>query len=323
VEDEMVDELQDAYEVVVVGGGAAGLNGALMLGRSRRSVVVLDAGQPRNAPADAVHGLFAREGTPPAELLARGREEVRMYGGHVVEAEVVDAEKVDDGFVVRLADGRSVHGQRLLVTSGLVDVLPDVPGLAERWGRDLVHCPYCHGYEVRDRAIGVLAVSPMSVHQALLLRQLSADVTVLAHTTTFADEALEQLAARGIPVVEGEVAEVVVEDDRVTGVRLADGTVVAREVLATASRAVARTGFLTSLGLTTVEHPSGMGVHLPVDAFGKTEVPGVWAAGNVADIAAQVGSSAAAGAWAGAQINGDLVMAETAAAVEARRVAAA
>ncbi|GAB4061969.1 NAD(P)/FAD-dependent oxidoreductase [Angustibacter speluncae] len=318
----MVDELQDAYEVVVVGGGAAGLNGALMLGRSRRSVVVLDSGAPRNAPADAVHGLFAREGTPPAELLARGRAEVRQYGGHVVEAEVVDAERVDDGFVVRLADGRQVHGQRLLVTSGLVDQLPDVPGLAERWGRDLIHCPYCHGYEVRDRAIGVLAVSPMSVHQALLLRQLSADVTVLANGVAFPVEALEQLAARGIPVVEGDVAEVLVEDDAITGVRLADGAVVAREVLATGSHAVARTGFLGSLGLTTVEHPSGMGVHLPVDAFGKTEVPGVWAAGNVADIAAQVGSSAAAGAWAGAQINADLVMAETTAAVEARRAVA-
>ncbi len=317
----MVDELQDAYEVVVVGGGAAGLNGALMLGRSRRSVVVLDSGQPRNAPADGVHGLFAREGTPPAELVARGREEVRLYGGHVVEAEVVDAERVGDGFVVRLADGRRVHGQRLLVTSGLVDVLPDVPGLAERWGRDLIHCPYCHGYEVRDRAIGVLAISPMSVHQALLLRQLSADVTVLAHTTTFPDEALEQLAARGIAVVEGEVTEVVVQDDRITGVRLADGTVVARERARHRVARVARTGFLTSLGLATVEHPSGMGVHLPVDAFGKTEVPGVWAAGNVADIAAQVGSSAAAGAWAGAQINADLVMAETTAAVEARRLA--
>lgn len=317
----MVDELQGAYEVVVVGGGAAGLNGALMLGRSRRSVVVLDSGAPRNAPADAVHGLFAREGTPPAELLARGRAEVRQYGGHVVEAEVVDAERVHDGFVVRLADGRRVHGQRLLVTSGLVDELPDVPGLAARWGRDLIHCPYCHGYEHRDRAIGVLAVSPMSVHQALLLRQLSADVTVLANGVAFAPEALEQLAARDIAVVEGAVAEVVVEDDAITGVRLADGTVVAREVLATGSRAVARTGFLGSLGLTTVEHPSGMGVHLPVDAFGKTEVPGVWAAGNVADIAAQVGSSAAAGAWAGAQINADLVMAETTAAVEARRAA--
>lgn len=318
----MVDELQDAYEVVVVGGGAAGLNGALMLGRSRRSVVVLDSGKPRNAPADAVHGLFAREGTPPAELLARGRAEVRQYDGHVVEAEVVDAERVDDGFVVRLADGRQVHRQRLLVTSGLVDVLPDVPGLAERWGRDLIHCPYCHGYEVRDRAIGVLAVSPMSVHQALLLRQLSADVTVLLNGVELPPEALEQLAAREVGVVEGPVAEVVVEDDRITGVRLADGTVVAREVLATASRAVARTGFLGSLGLATVEHPSGMGEHLPVDAFGRTEVPGVWAAGNVADIAAQVGSSAAAGAWAGAQINADLVTAETTAAVEARRSAA-
>ena len=295
------------YDVVVVGGGAAGLNGALMLARSRRSVLVVDAGRPRNAPADGVHGLLGREGVPPGELLARGREEVLGYGGEILPGEVTDAVRDGDRFVVSLADGRTVGARRLLVTTGLVDELPDIAGLRERWGRDVVHCPYCHGWEVRDQAIGVLATGPMSVHQAQMFRQLSADVTYFAHTMPPSAEQALELAARDIPVVTGAVAGLAVTGDRITGVRLADGTVVARNVVAVASRMVARAGFLATLGLSTVPHPSGAGEHVPAEPSGRTSVPGVWVAGNVTDLTAQVGPSAAAGANAGAQINGDLV----------------
>ncbi len=187
----MTGTLGSRYDVVVIGGGAAGLNGALMLARSRRSVVVLDAGEPRNAPAQAVHGLFAREGTPPAELLERGRAEVRSYGGDVVHAEVVGAAREGGMFVVTLADGRMVRARRLLVTTGLVDELPDVPGLRARWGHDVLHCPYCHGWEVRDQAVGVIASGPMAVHQALLFRQLTEDVVFLAHSVVPTPEQAE------------------------------------------------------------------------------------------------------------------------------------
>ena len=303
------------YDVVVIGGGAAGLNGALMLVRSRRSVVVVDAGRPRNAPADGVHGLLGREGTPPAELLARGRDEVRSYGGEILSGEVAGVTRDGDRFVVALTGGRALHARRLLVATGLVDELPDVAGLRERWGKDVVHCPYCHGWEVRDEAIGVLATSPMSVHQAQLFRQLSADVTFFAHTAPPSAEQAEELAARGIRVVTGEVAGVETRDDRITGLRLVDGTVVARNVVAVATRMVARAGFLAGLGLHPVPHPSGMGEHLPADATGRTDVPGVWVAGNVTDLSAQVGPAAAAGATAGAHINADLVQEEIGAAV--------
>ncbi|MFH8793430.1 NAD(P)/FAD-dependent oxidoreductase [Streptomyces sp. NPDC017941] len=313
----MNDQLVNSCDVVVIGGGAAGLNGALMLARARRSVVVLDAGAPRNAPAEGVHGLFGREGMPPAELLERGRAEVRGYGGQVVSAEVAGVERAENGFEVRLADGRALRARRVLVATGLTDELPDVPGLRERWGRDVLHCPYCHGWEVRDQAIGVLGSGPLSVHQALLLRQWSADITFFPHTMAppSAEEA-EQLAARGIRVVEGEVGSLEIVDDRVVGVRLADGELVPREAVAVAPRMVARVDFLKALGLAPVPHPAGE--YVPSEA-GRTEVRGVWVAGNVTDLSAQVGGAAAAGAAAAGQINADLVAEEPRAAVAVYR----
>lgn len=321
----MTDQLKDGYDVVVVGGGAAGLGGALTLARARRSVVVIDAGAPRNAPATGVHGLLGLDGIPPAELLARGRAEVRGYGGEVVDGEVAAVAREDGGlaghgFEVALVDGRTVRARRLLIATGLVDELPDVPGLRERWGLDVVHCPYCHGWEVRDRAIGVLASGPMSVHQALLIRQWSDDVTFFSHTLPSpTDEDAERLAARGIRVVEGEVASLEIVDDRIAGVRLTDGTLVDREVVAVASRMVARADFLAALGLPVSEHPRGVGAHVSADQTGGTDVPGVWVAGNVTDLVAQVGGAATAGTVAAAQINADLVAEDTSLAVTARR----
>jgi thioredoxin reductase/SAM-dependent methyltransferase len=314
----VTDQMMDAYDVVVVGGGAAGLSGALMLARARRSVVVIDAGAPRNAPAAEVHGFLSRDGVSPAELLEIGRAEVRRYGGHVVAGEVSAAVRDSGGFVVTLADDRSVRARRLLVATGLADELPDVPGLRARWGRDVLHCPYCHGWEVRDQAIGVLAGGPMAVHQALLFRQWSADVTLFSHTAAPPEgEQAEQLAARGIRVVPGEVESLEIVDDQLTGVRLRSGEVVARRALAVMPRMAARAGFLAALGLEPTEHPQGE--YLAGDATGLTAVPGVWVAGNVADLTAQVGGAAAAGAFAAASLNADLVAEDTRRAVTAYR----
>jgi thioredoxin reductase len=306
----------EGYDVVVIGGGPAGLNGALMLARSRRAVLVIDAGEPRNSPADGVHGLLGHDGIPPAELLERGRTEVRRYGGQVSSGQVTRAARNGDDLIVELPDGRSIRTRRLLVTTGLVDELPALPGVRERWGRDVLHCPYCHGWEVRDKPIGVLASGPNSIHQALLFRQLSDDVLYFSHTMPPEDEQAEQLAARGIPVIDGGVASLEVVDDHLS-LRMRDGVVVDREALVVSTRMVARVGFLADLGLKPMEHPSGLGEYIKVDPTGSTDVPGVWAAGNVTDPAAQVGASAAAGAWAAAKINADLVDEETRRAVEA------
>jgi thioredoxin reductase len=318
----MNEHILDAYDVVVIGGGAAGLNGALMLGRSRRTVLVIDSGAPRNAPAAGVHGFLTRDGIPPAELVALGSDEVRNYGGHLIDAEVVSVSgNSATGFVVTATDGLEVRASRLLVTTGLIDELPSTAGLREHWGTDVLHCPYCHGWEARDKAIGILATSGWAVHQAQMFRQLSDDVVLFLNEAfrPSADESA-QLAARGIQVVPGEVVALESADGRLAGVRLADGTVVARQAVTVMPRFVARAGFLDTLGLDTVPHPMGVGEYIPADENGLTMVPGVWVAGNVTNLMAQVGAAAAAGALAGAQINGDLILEEVRMAVEAAPV---
>lgn len=283
--------------MVVVGGGAAGLSAAVVLGRSRRSVVVVDAGEPRNAPADGVHGFLTRDGMPPAELLAAGRAEAESYGARILAGEAVAVRGERGAFEVALADGAVLGARRVIVATGLVDELPDVPGLQERWGRTVIHCPYCHGWEHRDQRIVVLASNGNATHQALLFRQLSDDVTVVAHTAPPAGEDAAKLANRGIPVLDAKVEQVV--DG---GVVLADGTTVPCDVVVVGPRMVARSGLLAPLGVTPAPHPFGELV--------ETVVPGVWVAGNVTDLSAQVVVAAGQGVMAAAQCNADLVAEE-------------
>ncbi|MGC5016300.1 NAD(P)/FAD-dependent oxidoreductase [Streptosporangium sp. DT93] len=312
------------YDVVVVGGGAAGLSGALALSRARRSVLVVDAGSPRNAPAANAHNYLAREGTPPSELLAAGREEVSGYGGEIARDEVVTAERLDAGdFRVTLRDRPPVTAHRLLVTTGLVDELPQVTGLAERWGRDVLHCPYCHGWEVRDQPIAVLGDGPMAVHQALMWRQWSSRVTLLLHTAPEpGPEEYERLAARDIAVVKGKVDAVEVGDDRLTGVTLADGRTVPCRAVVVAPYFAARSGVLADLGLEVTEQEMGghvIGTFVASDPMGATAAPGVWVAGNVTLLTETVIGAAAAGLRAAVAINSDLIDEDTRRAVDARR----
>jgi thioredoxin reductase len=305
-------EIRASYDVVVVGGGAAGLSGALVLARSRRSVLVVDAGEPRNAPAAQIHNFLSRDGMNPRALLEVGRAEVRGYGGMVVQGRVLSATQVAGGFRVTLDDDGTVHARRLLIATGLVDHLLEIPGLRERWGRDVIHCPYCHGWEARDRAVGDLASGPMAVHQALLFRQLTDDVVFFSHTAPSLNAAqLEELGARVIRVVEGRVVGLEVEDDHLTGVRLENGAVIDRHALVVGAPMTARSDVLRSLGLKAVEHTLGLGEFIAGDPTGQTDVRGVWVAGNVSDLSATVIGAAAQGVVAGAAINADLVAEDT------------
>lgn len=290
------------YDVVVIGGGAAGLSAALVLARARRRVAVVDAGHPRNAPAAHMQGFLGSDGLPPTELLAAGRAEVAGYGGELVAGTVARVTRAGRRFEVALADGGTLTARRVLVTTGLRDDVPDLPGVRERWGRDLLHCPYCHGYEVRDQPLGVLGGNDDAIAHAQLVRQWSDDVVYFSNGTTPTAEQREQLVARAIGVVDEAVAGLVVEDDRLTGVALADGRVVPRTAVFVRPRFVAHDALLADLGCAT--HENGW---VAVDATGRTSVPGVWAAGNAVNPRAQVITAAGEGSAAAIAINNDLV----------------
>jgi thioredoxin reductase len=291
---------ENSFDVVVIGGGAAGLSAALVLGRARRRVAVVDAGMPRNAPAAHMQGFLSRDGISPADFLAAGRAEVTGYGVQLVADRVTG---VEDGFAVRLAGGGVLSARRLLLATGVHDELPDVPGVRERWGRDLLHCPYCHGWEVRDEPLGVLGTVPGSVQHAQLVRQWSADVVFFAHTYGLTATEAAQLEARGVQVVRGEVARLVVEDDRLVAVELVDGRVVARTAVFIRPSNVPHADGLPA-GLDCALDAAGF---VAVDGSGHTTAAGVWAAGNVVDPRAQVITSAGAGSAAAIAINADLV----------------
>jgi thioredoxin reductase len=307
------------HDVVVVGGGAAGLSAAVTLSRALRSVVVIDAGEPRNAPADGVHGFLSREGMSPIELLAAGRTEAESYGATIIDAEATDVRRIDRGFEVALADGRVMTGRRLLLTTGLVDDLPAIAGLAEQWGKGVVHCPYCHGYEIRGQRIGVLGANPLSVHQTLLFRQWSQDVTLfLNDMVSPTDEEWDKLTARSVRVVEGAITSVDSVDGVLTGVSV-QGAHFDLRALVVGPKMKARADVLDeSLGLAVNEAFAGVASFIEPGPLGTTTAPGVYVAGNVSNIAAQVIVAAAEGTSVGMKINADLIDQETAWAVMSR-----
>jgi thioredoxin reductase len=292
----------DAFDVVIIGGGAAGLSAALVLARARRRVLVVDSGAPRNGPAAHMHGFLSRDGMPPRDLLAVGRAEVEGYGATITSAAVTGLVRVDDGFEVVTGGGERLAARRLLVATGLRDELPDVPGLQERWAKDVLHCPYCHGWEVRDQQLGVIWNGPETARFAQIVRQWTKAIILFVPAGALGDDQRSQLAARGIDLVEGVVAEVLVEDDHVSGVRMADGRVVRREALFVPPRLVPNNDLLNQLECDTDEHD-----WVVTGLFGATSAPGVWVAGNVANPRAQVITAAGEGSAAAIAINADLV----------------
>jgi thioredoxin reductase len=303
------------FDVLVVGGGAAGLTAALVLLRARRSVALVDAGAPRNAPASRMHGFLARDGSDPKDLLAEGRAEVARYGSVLID-DVVS--HVAPGFDARLAGGGRLTARRVLIATGLRDELPDIPGVRERWGRDVLHCPYCHGYEVQDQVLGVVGGTPEAVQHAVLIRQWSADVTLFPHEDTLDDEQREVLAARGVRVVHGRVAQLLVDSDGLHAIELEDGRAIPVEAVFVRPRFVPNSGLVLQLGCEVDQ--DGWPTH---DATGRTSVPSVWVAGNAADPRAQAITAAGQGSAAAIALNADLVAEETEQALREYRAAPA
>lgn len=296
------------YDVAIIGGGSAGLSAALILARARRSVVVVDGGTPRNAPASAAHGLLGQEGVNPLELVDKGRGEAASYGALVVQANVRHTSaSPDDGFTLELDDGSALEAGQVLIATGVRDELPAIPGLAERWGRDVVHCPYCHGWEIRDQRIGLLATGPMSAMQAMLFHQWSEHMTFFPNGRDFPADQLEKVRALGITIAPGTVRSIEVTDDRLTAALMEDGSRVELDALAVPATTRARLDGIEGLSVDVAEN--AMGVTVVTDAAGHTSVPGVWAAGNVVNPGMQVSESAANGARVAMTINTEMVFA--------------
>lgn len=303
----MTSVQKQEYDVVIVGGGVAGLSAALVLGRARRRVAVVDSGTPRNQLASHAHGFLTRDGTTPAELLRLARDEVRGYGVDLIEGTVVD---VTEARAAVLDDGSQVRGRHLILAIGLRDVLPELAGADARWGKDLLQCPYCHGWEVRDRKLGVLATGDSSFEQALLVRQWSPHVNLFTHTFGEPDYVQRRrLAARDVAVVPGEVKGLVVEDDALAALELAGGQRVDCQALFVEPEAAVDSAIVSSVGCGRAEDGC-----ITTDGIGKTDIEGVWAVGNANDPSAQLIAAAGDAYRVAVSVNAELVRDDVAAA---------
>jgi len=292
-------------DVIVIGGGPAGLTAALYLGRSRRRTLLIDAGEPRNAPASSAHGVFSRDGAAPADLAAEARRQLKRYPTVAMwnlKAETV--EKEPPGFVVRTQDGRQARSRRLLFATGIRDELPDIDGLAERWGRGVLHCVYCHGYEVADQPVALIASPDVAMRAAASVFQLSKDLVLCTNGAPMPDEDAAQLVHRGIRIIEETVSQVSGQAPHLRilfkdGSEVSRAAIFVRTILKDASDLPARLGC-------ELDAPHG----LVVDAGWQTSVRGAYAAGDIAAPKDQVIVAAASGAQAAIAINNDLVQAD-------------
>jgi len=300
------------YDVLVIGAGPAGLSAALVLGRARRRVLVFDSGQPRNAPSPAAHTVFTRDGTPPMELLRLGREQLRPYEGvEVRDSEVIDAVRNADGsFAAVLADGSRVAGRRLLLTTGMLEKLPEIDGMRELWGTGVLHCPYCHGWEVRDQPLGVYGRGDVALDLAGILRGWSHDLVICSNGPSgLTDEERRKLARYGIVLRE----EIIVrlegrpgkEDGTLERIVFADGSVLPRRALFARLPQQQHSDLAERLGCTLTDRHQ-----VETNADGQTSVRGVYAAGDLAQPKQQVIVAAADGAVAAMALNYELLMEE-------------
>lgn len=310
---------QPSYDVIVIGGGAGGLNAALVLARARRTVAVVDSGESRNAPSAHMHSFLSRDGVPPLTVLEAGRAEVARYGVVRIDGRADQVEAAETGgYVVRLEGGATLDARHVVLATGLRDELPEIPGVRAMWGADVHFCPYCHGYEVRDRPIVVLGVHPASPGQALLLRQWSPHIVYVPHSRPLTDEERERMDARGVEVVEGPVSTLLSKDGRLHTVELADGRTVECAGVFLFPAMTPNDGAFDGLGCEKDERG-----WLVTDRSGRTSRPGLWAVGNVTDSRAQAVTAAGMGAAAAFALNHDLVDEEIERDLAAHRAASA
>ncbi|GAA4372450.1 NAD(P)/FAD-dependent oxidoreductase [Hymenobacter koreensis] len=299
--------MHNSPEIVIVGASHAGLSAALTLGRSRRRVLVLDGGPPRNAPAAHAHNFYTQDGTPPAELLRLGRQQLAPYDVEIRGVAAQTARVTPTGFALTLADGTDVSTGSLILATGMLDLLPAVPGLREKWGQGVYHCPYCHGWEVRDQRVAIYGRGQLGFHLAVLLNHWCPQPTLCTDgPAELDDDQRATLNQLGIRVVETPVTALVPTAHGVEAVAFADGSLLPVDAVFARAPQQQRTDLAAQLGCASTED----GLYVKVDAMGLTTVPGVYAAGDLAKPLQQVVAAAAAGAAAAAMLNNQLIFSE-------------
>lgn len=293
------------HDVVIIGGAFAGLAAATYLARARRRVCVIDAGQPRNRFADASHGFLGSDGSDPLSILAKAREQLVAYPGvTLVAGEAVEARAVGDGFVVSLSNGEEMAARKAILAFGLRDSLEPVPGLQERWGKSVLHCPYCHGFEFSDRPLGVLARAPMSVHQACLVAEWG-PTTLFLNGMELEPESAESLARHGVTVEPRKIKRLVGEGCALSAVEFEDGGERPVVALYVAPQSSLSSPIAAQLGAAIDDGP--VGPMIRADADRMTNVPGLYAAGDIARAPHSVSWAVADGVTAGTSAHRALV----------------
>ncbi|WP_137144520.1 NAD(P)/FAD-dependent oxidoreductase [Mycolicibacterium sp. CR10] len=287
------------WECLVVGGGAAGLSAALVLGRARRRTLVVDAGQQSNLSAHGIGGLLGHDGRPPSDLYELGRKELQQYPSvEVHHGEVLTAQRRAGGFDVRLSDGTDVRARRVLLAMGMEYRPPDLPGLEAIWGSSVFHCPFCHGWEVRDQTLAVLADGERAVHMAKLLHGWSDDVVLLTGGGDLDVAQRACLSAGQVPVDDREVTGLESEDGELTAVVFADGSRLPRRGLLVSTTLHQRTDLAAQFGVNFVAPGPVSAEAVEIDTFYRTSVPAVFAAGDVCAQMPQIAAAIAAGSGA-------------------------
>ena len=293
------------YDAVIVGGSFAGLSAAIYLARANRSVLILDTGAPRNRFAEESHGFFAHDGSHPGTLIAAMREQVLAYPTvNFLDRRASNATRTEDGVLIEVEAADPVRSRTILLAHGLSDILPALPGLAERWGRTVLHCPYCHGYEFNGKRLGVLNMSPMSIHQATLIPEWG-PTTFFLDGAKIDDEAAATLAARGVAIEPARVTGLVGDGHSLSAVALEDGRGIAVDAMYVGPRYRLNSDIAARLGCAIEEGP--LGPIVAVDEMKATNVPGVFAAGDITRAGHTVTFACSDGAMAGLSMHRSLV----------------
>ncbi|MBS9721533.1 NAD(P)/FAD-dependent oxidoreductase [Tianweitania sp. BSSL-BM11] len=293
------------HDAIIIGGSFAGLSAAMYIARARRSVRIIDAGLPRNRFAAQSHGFFGQDGSEPGAMLDKARAQVAAYPTvRITDGRALSANKNEDGFAVTLESGEQLQASRMVLAYGISDELPALPGLAERWGHTVIHCPYCHGFEFGGRRLGVLYSTPMSLHQAHLVTEWG-PTTLYLNGAELDPAAAANLQARGVRIEPARLISLHGEGKGLSAMELADGRMDPIDALFVGPLMRANSDIADQLGCAMDDHPLGQIIH--TDEMKQTSVPGVFAAGDIARGAHSVTWASADGVMAGVALHRSLV----------------